>query len=76
MIHKILSVGDSAAVTIPKKVLKEIGLEIGDKVAVEYDQNEKKIHIEQVIAVDEKVAKLTRNFINRYREALEALAKK
>lgn len=76
MIHKILSVGDSAAVTIPKKALREIGLKIGDRVEVDFDFKAKKIHLVPVTPVDKEVVKLTRNFIQRYRRALESLAKK
>ena len=34
MTQKVLKVGSSAAVTIPKKSLKELGLKIGDSVIV------------------------------------------
>ena len=35
MIQKIIKVGNSAAITIPKEFLKEAGLQIGDEMAVE-----------------------------------------
>lgn len=43
MTQKVLKVGSSAAVTIPKKSLKELGWKIGDRVFVYVDPVEKKI---------------------------------
>ena len=79
MTQKLLRVGSSAAVTIPKKSLKELGLKIGDEVRVAVDTKEKTVIIEpvgQLSKADKRIAKLTLDFINRYREDLEALARK
>lgn len=79
MTQKLLKVGSSAAVTIPKKSLKELGLKIGDEVRVAVDVKEKMVIIEpanQLSKADNKIAKLTLDFINRYRKDLEALARK
>ena len=79
MIQKLLKVGSSAAVTIPKKSLKELGLKIGDPVSVMVDTHTRKVVIQSDMHLsksDEKVAKLTLQFINRYRKDLEALARK
>ena len=79
MIQKLLRVGTSAAVTIPKKSLKELGLKIGDGVSVEVDKNRKIVSIQpslQVSQEDAKIARLTLRFINRYRKDLERLAQK
>lgn len=78
MTQKLLKVGSSAAVTIPKKSLKELGLKIGDEVRVAVDAKGKKVIVEpvrQLSGVDKKIAKLTLDFINRYRKDLEALAR-
>ena len=79
MVQKVLKVGDSAAVTIPKKSLEELGLKIGDRVSVEIDQKSRTVSIRPVRELsrqDRKIAKLTLNFIERYRDDLETLAKK
>lgn len=79
MTQKVLSVGSSAAVTIPKKSLAELGLKIGDKVTVEIDRGKKTVSIkpaENLSKEDAKIAKLTLNFINKHRKDLEALANK
>jgi len=39
MIQKIIKVGNSAAVTLQKKFLKESGFRVGQKVAVEVDSH-------------------------------------
>ena len=79
MTQKLLRVGSSAAVTIPKKSLKELGLKIGDEVRVAVDAKEKTViikSISQLSKADNKIAKLTLDFINRYRKDLETLARK
>ena len=81
MTQKVLKVGSSAAVTIPKKSLKELGLKLGDEVVVEIDVQDKKMVIHAPTKKpknkeNDRVAKLTLDFINRYRKDLEALARK
>ncbi|TSC69516.1 MAG: Uncharacterized protein G01um101466_9 [Parcubacteria group bacterium Gr01-1014_66] len=79
MIQKLLKVGSSAAVTIPKKSLKELGLTIGDEVRVDIDRDRKVVSISpspQLLGQDAKIAKLTLHFIERYRYDLQALADK
>ena len=79
MPQKLLKVGSSAAVTIPKKSLKELCLKIGDEVRVAVNAKEKTVIIEpisQLSKADKRIARLTLGFINRYRKDLEALARK
>ena len=79
MTQKVLKVGSSAAVTIPKKSLEELGLKIVDEVVVDVRPQEKRVVIEPLQSLsksDRKIAELTLNFINRYRKDLEALANK
>ena len=76
MLQKILKVGSSAAITIPKKSLEEWGLSIGDRVQVSVNMTERKISIELPAVVDGELVAWTKKFIETYRPALEALAKK
>ncbi len=76
MTQKVLKVGSSAAVTIPKKSLEELGLKIGDRIAVEIDKKSKTVIIKPFVEVDRELIDWTKKFIDRYRPALEALAKK
>jgi putative addiction module antidote len=75
MTQKVLKVGSSAAVTIPKKSLEELQLKIGDKVSVEIDKEQKLVVIRPAVKVNKEVLDWTKRFIDRYRPALEALAK-
>lgn len=79
MTQKVLKVGSSAAVTIPKKSLEELGLRIGDKIIVEIDKKHRVVSIKPINKAkiaDQEILNWTKKFIERYRPALEALAKK
>lgn len=76
MTQKVLKVGSSAAVTIPKKSLEELGLRVGDKVAVEINKDSKTVSIRPLVKIDKELIHWTDGFIKKYRPALEALAKK
>ena len=77
MTQKVIKVGDSVAVVIPKKSLKDLGIRPGDRVSVEIDKKLRKFSFTPTIKeVDKELLDWTRKFIERYRPALEALAKK
>ncbi len=77
MTQKVIKVGDSVAVIIPKKSLKELGIRAGDTVSVEIDKKQRKVSIEPIMKeVDKDLLLWTNKFIERYRPALEALANK
>lgn len=78
MTQKVLKVGTSAAVIIPKASLLELGLKPGDFVTVEVNKRRRIVSIKPQTKLSkrqEKIAELTLKFINRYRKDLEALAK-
>ncbi|MEK7536127.1 MAG: AbrB/MazE/SpoVT family DNA-binding domain-containing protein [Patescibacteria group bacterium] len=79
MIQKVLRVGTSAAVTIPKESLLELGLKIGDRVKVSVDADDVSVVIRPALEMSknlQKTASITSEFINKYRKDLEALADK
>jgi len=76
MTQKVLKVGTSAAVTIPKQSLKDLGLKIGDRVRVEIDIKERRVLVESASKVNPEVLDWSSRFIKQYRGALEALAEK
>ena len=79
MTQKVLKVGSSAAVTISKETLRELGLKVGDRVNVRMDKKRRIVSFSsesKISTQDEKIAKLTMDFINRYRNDLEALARR
>lgn len=79
MTQKVIKVGDSVAVVIPKKSLKGLGIHPGDEINVEVNQQTKIMSISPLSKSSkrqQKIAELTFSFINRYRKDLEALARK
>lgn len=77
MTQKVLKVGSSAAVTIPKNSLEELGLSVGDKVIVEVDKKRRSFSVRAAFRpADRELLDWTNKFIKRYKPALDALAKK
>jgi len=68
--QKLLQIGSSVGITIPKQYLMKQGLKVGDEVEISIKPARK------ISDEDEKIAKLTLKFINRCRKDLEALARK
>lgn len=78
MTQKVLQVGSSAGVIIPKKTLGQLGLHIGDEVMVEVNKRLRAVFIRPQKGVSkhgQRIAELTIRFIDRYRKDLEKLAK-
>ena len=80
MTQKVLKVGSSAAVTIPKAALKELGLKAGDSVRLDVDIVRRRVVIapsanDIEAKINPELRAWTKKFIERYRPALEALAK-
>lgn len=78
MIQKILKVGSSAAVIIPKKFLEELNLKIGDSVVVSITGQEMNVrpYTKEGAIVGADTMAWAKNFIEAYRPALEALKDK
>lgn len=74
MKQKIIRVGNSAAVTIPKKFLDEAQLQIGSETDVVFDTETKELKIKAGFAADKEIHELTQKIIAQYRPALEELA--
>lgn len=80
MLRKIFRTGNSIVVSIPKDILDELQLSEGEDVSVELDSQQRQIVIspvekEIVTGIDEAFARQVDDFIEKYRPALEALAK-
>lgn len=76
MANKIIKVGSSAAVTIPKKVLKSLAIEVGDKVYVNVDGKNRRIIVEPLVnfQIKESTAEYIEEFIKEYKKDLEKLS--
>ena len=78
MIQKVLKVGSSIAVTIPKYVAEQLGFKAGDDIQITSDIDRRSMTIEPVIrqAHDGEVIAWSKGFIEKYKEALIALKDK
>ncbi|HXF69068.1 MAG TPA: AbrB/MazE/SpoVT family DNA-binding domain-containing protein [Thermoflexus sp.] len=80
MLRKIFRTGNSAVVSLPKDALELLGLREGSEVSVEVDRERRRIIITPVGSalpgVDEEFARQVAEFIEQYRPALEALARR
>ncbi len=68
MLQKIIKIGTSAGVTIPKKQLEELGLKVGDTVELAINRPKKPGMT--------KLAKALDDFMQTYKEDLANLAKR
>ena len=79
MIQKIIKVGNSAALTIPREFLQESGLKIGDEMAVAVNSRMKMVLAKpkseaQKTSLTPEFKEWLDNFIKDYRPVLEKLA--
>jgi putative addiction module antidote len=79
--RKIFKTGNSLVVSLPKEVLEPLGISDGADVSVELNRKKSEIvirptHSPLATSVDEEFARQVNDFIEEYRPALEALAKK
>jgi len=73
MLRKLITVGTSAAVIIPKELLKEKKIRIGDTVDILVEKPTKKKASART--VDPEVIAWTNEFIESYRPLLKKLSK-
>jgi len=82
MHRKICAIGNSRGVSLPADVLEKLHLAVGAEVTVELDEAHTKIIIEPVRkkkypkGINRKFVSQVNSFIEKYRPALEELAKK
>lgn len=79
MERKIFKTGNSLVISLPRESLQSLGLEEGSEVHVFVDEDGRRIVIEPLRSsladIDPTFARQLDDFIERYRPALEALAK-
>jgi putative addiction module antidote len=80
MKRQLFKTGNSTVLSLPKEMLDTLGVKNGDNVMVELDKPNNRLVIttvEKTMAgnVDEEFAKQVNDFIEKYRPALEDLAK-
>ncbi len=62
--------------TIPRDTLAQLNMSIGDEVVLTVDAARKRMFIELPATVDGELVSWTKDFIEKYRPALEALKDK
>lgn len=80
-LQKVIKVGNSAAITLSKDMLEEMGFNVGDFVEVISDPKSSKLVVESVKEkgrikeiVDPEVYKTAKSLLNRYLPAFKKLA--
>jgi antitoxin component of MazEF toxin-antitoxin module len=79
MIHKVVKASSSQTVSLPAELLEALHLNEGEEVNVELDAVQGRIIVASLSApnsgIDTEFARQVAEFIERYRPALEALAR-
>ncbi len=81
MIRRLFKTGNSIVLSLPKEVLDDLGVKDGENVQLELDREGKRVIITPVdqplavAGVNEEFARQVDEFIERYRSALDELAK-
>lgn len=80
MVYKIIKIGNSNGITLPKKLLSLLELEQGEEVFIEPDLKNRTIIIKPITVaeneVNPKVVEGMGKFSKRYSKALKNLARK
>ena len=81
MLRKVFKTGNSLVVSLPRELLEPLGLADGMEVEVELNRADSEIVIRptrslETAGVDQEFVRQVHEFIEQYRPALEALARK
>jgi len=71
MIQQTIQIGNSVGVVIPKNILREKNIKVGDKVQIEIKSIKKSVG-----GVDAKFMKMVDEFIEEHKDVLEKLAQR
>jgi antitoxin MazE len=81
MLRKLFKTGNSVVVSLPGEILDSMGLTEGDEVSLDLDHNTAKLTLSPVrktsyvAGINPEFAHQVNEFIERYRPALEELAR-
>lgn len=74
MIKKVIKVGSSAAITLSKEVLRDLGVSIGDEIEAKSDPTTHMLVVEPKTKIRPEVIQWTNQFIEENRDLLEELS--
>ena len=82
MLSRLFKTGNSVVLSLPKEILDNLGLMDGENISLELDRQQRRVILTPAdkpslanAGVDEDFARQVTDFIDRYRPALEELAK-
>jgi antitoxin MazE len=81
MLRRLFKTGNSVVISLPREMLESLGVAEGESVSVELDRAQRCVIITPVekpleaAGVDEQFARQVNDFIEKYRTALEELAR-
>jgi putative addiction module antidote len=81
MIRQLFKTGNSIVLSLPKEILDDLGIKVGESINLELDHEQRRViltPVEKPLAtagVNEDFARQVDEFIQQYRPALEELAK-
>ena len=81
MIRKLFKTGNSVVLSLPKEVLDDLGVKVGESINLELDREQRRVILTPVgkpmaiAGVNEEFARQVDAVIQQYRPALEELAK-
>lgn len=73
---KVIQIGSSAGITLPKAWLQKHRVKVGDPLLVREQKDKLVIEFTDDLKVEDELLKWTDGFIDEYRDALEELADK
>ncbi len=78
MTQKVLKVGTSAGLSIPKEAMRDLKLRIGEHMTSHWDARTGTLSFRRAgkPVVDKETVEWTERFVERYKPALKALAKR
>ena len=80
MTRKIIKIGDSHGITIPKDAMRQLSLKPGDKVVIEVDRKKQTVTVRRKeqngMQPDKELVEWTDAFVEDYKDALNELAEK
>jgi len=81
MIRKLFKTGNSVVLSLPKEMLDDLGVKVGESINLELDRDQRRViltPLEKPIAIEginEDFARQVDAFVKQYRPALEEMAK-
>jgi antitoxin MazE len=81
MIKRLFKTGNSVVISLPREVLDSLGVKNGENVNLELDQKRRRLIVsplkkdQAIKSLDEDFARQVNDFLEKYKPALDELAK-